>query len=358
MSDRIGIWSMARSESGQEVATPLEELQSTETEQRLEDLLVASPDVLVKGFRLIGRQVQTAGGPLDLLGVDPDGRIILFELKRGTLTREAVAQILDYASDLIERDPRDFAKLIEGSSGHLGVDRIDDFAEWFSTEFPNMVETDLDSLRMVLVGLGVDERAKRIVNLLARSGIDIQLLTFQAFRRGSEVLFARQVETVEPITRAASSGGTKQGNRRILEDWAREQEVRDLLIEVADFVNDRMPAYRWPNKTAFTFALNELTDEGRPTQRSYASVGVDEQQKGKVVFSLPTRAVEIAGPAVEAIVADVPEARLTTSSWTPFELSITLETWTAVKPQLDTLLASLVEAWEKHVAAADVNDSS
>lgn len=121
MSDRIGIWSMTRSDQGQEVATPLEELQSTETEQRLEDLLVASPDVLVKGLRLIGRQVQTSGGPLDLLGVDPDGAIVLFELKRGTLIREAVAQILDYAADLLERDSDDFANLIESSSGRSGI---------------------------------------------------------------------------------------------------------------------------------------------------------------------------------------------------------------------------------------------
>ena len=39
-------------------------------------------------------------GPLDLLGIDQDGDLIVFELKRGTLTREAVAQIIDYASYL------------------------------------------------------------------------------------------------------------------------------------------------------------------------------------------------------------------------------------------------------------------
>ena len=66
--------------------------------------------------------------------MDPDGEIVLFELKRGTLTREAVAEILDYASDLLERDSNDFANLIESSSGRSGIDRIDDFAEWFSAE--------------------------------------------------------------------------------------------------------------------------------------------------------------------------------------------------------------------------------
>ena len=155
MSDRIGLWTMTRSPEGDEVALPLEELKTTETEQRFEELLVASPDVLVSGLRLIGRQVQTSVGPLDLLGVDPDGRVVLFELKRGTLTREAVAQILDYASDLLERDQEGFAGLIENSSGRLGIDRIEDFAEWFSTEFPEVGSPELSEMRLVLVGLGV-----------------------------------------------------------------------------------------------------------------------------------------------------------------------------------------------------------
>ena len=42
---------MSKSGEGQEVATPLEELSSTETEQRLEELLVASPDLLMKGLQ-------------------------------------------------------------------------------------------------------------------------------------------------------------------------------------------------------------------------------------------------------------------------------------------------------------------
>ena len=49
---------------------------------------------------LVGRQTPTEGGPLDLLGVDGDGKLVVFELKRGTLLRDAVAQILDYASPI------------------------------------------------------------------------------------------------------------------------------------------------------------------------------------------------------------------------------------------------------------------
>lgn len=351
MTERIGIWAMSQGEGGGEVATPLEELMTTETEQRLEDLLVASPDVLLDGLRLIGRQIQTSGGPLDLLGVDPDGRIALFELKRGTLTREAVAQLLDYASDLMERDDEGFASLIETSSGRLGIDRIDDFTEWFSTEYPEIGAPELADMRLVLVGLGVDERAIRVVNLLARSGLDVQLLTFQAFRRGDEVLLARRTESVEPkVSQGSTGSGTKAGNRRILEELAREQGVLELLIEVADFVSARLNGYRWPNQTAFAYSLNDVTEEGRATQRSYAALWVDQKQKGRVLFSLPERAIDAAGGTVGEIVGRVEEAQLTSSSWTPFELPIDRDSWTRLQPVLSDLIGAVVAGWQRRMA--------
>ena len=56
--------------------------------------------MLMPGLKLVGRQTPTEGGPLDLLGVDEDGRLVVFELKREMLSREAVAQVIDYASYL------------------------------------------------------------------------------------------------------------------------------------------------------------------------------------------------------------------------------------------------------------------
>jgi hypothetical protein len=88
-----------------------------EAERLLEDLIVREPNLLGRGMALVGRQLPTAGGPLDVLGVDQDGRLVVFELKRGVLTREAVAQVLDYASDLAEQGEEHLARLIETNSG-------------------------------------------------------------------------------------------------------------------------------------------------------------------------------------------------------------------------------------------------
>ena len=94
--DEVKIWSV----DGDSNVEPLARKGQTDTESLLEETLVRNPDLLIPGLRLVGRQTPTAGGPLDLLGVDEDGRLVVFELKRGTLSRDAVAQIIDYASDL------------------------------------------------------------------------------------------------------------------------------------------------------------------------------------------------------------------------------------------------------------------
>ena len=84
--------------------TPLETAGQTASEGLLENILTRNPDMLEEGLELVGRQTETAGGTLDLLGVDRDGRLVVFELKRGTLNRDAVAQIIDYASCLDAMD--------------------------------------------------------------------------------------------------------------------------------------------------------------------------------------------------------------------------------------------------------------
>ena len=145
----------------------------TDTEKLLEDSITKQPDMLMPGLTLIGRQTPLAGGYLDLLGVDGDGRLIVFELKRGTLTRDAVTQVIDYASDLEARDLSDLTKHIAERSGKLGIAPIEDFEGWYSERFPDQ---NLRPVRMALVGVGVDENAMRILRYLADKGVEIDLL--------------------------------------------------------------------------------------------------------------------------------------------------------------------------------------
>ena len=87
--------------------------------------------MLMPGLTLVGRQMPTDGGVLDLLGVDRDGRLVVFELKKEMLTRDAVAQIIDYCSWLESLTEVELAKHIVEHSGRDGIDKIDDLESWY-----------------------------------------------------------------------------------------------------------------------------------------------------------------------------------------------------------------------------------
>ena len=190
MTDELKIWALRDGNEVEAVAS----VSGVKLEDILEATLVSQPEMLERGLDLVGRQTPTESGPLDLLGVDEGGRLVVFELKREKLTREAVTQCIDYASALDEKAPEDLAVLIAEHSGSGGIEKIEDFKEWYQERFDENELEDLLPPRLTLVGLGVDERAERMARFLSKGGIDISVLTFYGFQRGGETLLARQVE--------------------------------------------------------------------------------------------------------------------------------------------------------------------
>ena len=163
--DAIKLWKIGGS-ADKPIITDVPNVSQTKTEEMLEDILVKVPSLLLNGLTLVGRQVETGSGPLDLLGVDEDGELIVFELKRGILTRDAVAQVIDYTSYLANLNPSALSEFISTGSGKKGIDKID-FDTWYKEEFPGKSVESIGKPRMMLVGLGVDGRAKRMVEFLA-----------------------------------------------------------------------------------------------------------------------------------------------------------------------------------------------
>ena len=239
--DEVRIWAV----DGDSGAVLLRRRDRTDTESMLEDILVRNPDLLIPGLRLVGRQTPTEGGPLDLLGVDGDGRLAVFELKRGTLSRDAVAQIIDYASDLDAKSDIALARHIADHSGVGGIENIEDFEEWYSENTEAQSLDALRPLRLFLIGLGVDGRTERMVRFLAEnSGMDISLLTFHGFAHDGRVLLARQVEVeaaAEPVSRGPRACVSRAERRDRLASRIEASGMADVFAAVESLFRENWP---------------------------------------------------------------------------------------------------------------------
>ena len=242
----IKIWAI----DGAGGATTLETANQMESERLLEDTIVSNPDLLMDGLTLVGRQTRTDDGWLDLLGVDEDGRLVVFELKRGTLSRDAVAQIIDYASFLDARSEPELVNYISEAPSLHGVDKNKGFEEWYGDNFGGTESASLKPVRMVLVGLGADERTTRMVQFLANRGVDISLLTFHGYSYDSKTLLARQVQVeavAEPVEGRQRRPRPGRAERRALLEQRIDQhagqypEARELWDAVLEMFRANFP---------------------------------------------------------------------------------------------------------------------
>lgn len=71
-------------------------------ERELEQWIESNPEIIGSDVMIIGRQVETESGTIDLLGIDRSGNTVIIELKRGLLPRNVLAQAIDYASNVAE----------------------------------------------------------------------------------------------------------------------------------------------------------------------------------------------------------------------------------------------------------------
>ena len=341
----IKIWTLDGSK-----ATPLDATRQMESERKLEDTLVNNPGLLMDGLTLVGRQTPTEGGPLDLLGVDKYGRLCVFELKSGTVARDAVAQVIDYASDLDGMDLADLGSLISENSGSNGIEEIEDFEAWYSDNYGEL--ESLKPPRLFLVGLGVDDRTERMVKFIANNGLDMSLLTFHGFAHEGKTLLAKQVEVEGSI--ASERGRTARYTSRAQRDAELDQRideygVRDLFDSVTAMFREEWDgrARETARSSSLTFELP--TDEVANGWGAYANVGVYEE----VWINFHRRAFLMCEDAFEQALENAGiEYQLSPQSseaWRTayhIQFPLTSDDWERHKTTLTALAQAVYAAWE------------
>lgn len=181
-------------------------------EKALEEMIVASPEILSDEWMLIGRQEATdGGGRADLMAIAPDASLILIELKRDKTPRDVIAQTPDYASWLSGVGAEDVAAMYERfrPGGSLGKD--------FRSKFGDDLDEDAinETHQLVVVSSAVDSRTERIVRYLAGRDVPINLLSFDVFDHG-QTQFLSRAWFIDPVEAQASAS---EGSRAEREPW-------------------------------------------------------------------------------------------------------------------------------------------
>jgi hypothetical protein len=163
----------------------------------LEKWIKSNPQILGEDIVIIGEQVPTNSGPLDFLGIDINGNSVVVELKRDKVPREAIAQAIDYASDVAGWDVDKFREICQAFANQT----LDDILQ---ERFDDIVIEDLavnQTQRILLVGSSLEESLSRMIEWLSDNynmSINAVVLNYSKTKQGDAIL-SRMVMIPEEI---------------------------------------------------------------------------------------------------------------------------------------------------------------
>ena len=295
--DQFRMWTVTADDS----VTEAEHADRAETERALESAITRHPAMLGAGFQVIGRQLRARGQEtLDLLGVDREGTLVVVEVKRQQLTRDAVAQALDYAAHLRQLDAQELIKRIEENSGANGVQPLSDFRDWYAAQFPvddEQIE-DLPNARVVLVGVGTDIAASEIVEMLASQGTNISIISFDAFQDSEGYRFVRAALDDVDAGRTTAAARKKDPLSRAAECNVRDEYER--LLEILRKVDEpkQIRTHEWLHRLQFTITADKDPQQGK---RSFAAAAWVEGTRCELRLRIYPGAIERASSEFEVL---------------------------------------------------------
>ncbi|KFI34460.1 hypothetical protein HX99_01880, partial [Peptococcaceae bacterium SCADC1_2_3] len=136
---------------------------------------------------LIGRQIMTKSGPIDLLGIDKSGNTVIIEIKRSELPRESLAQAIDYASDVAEWTVERLGEVCSKYTKKTLQESFNEFFPDVDLEIVNLNSTQ----RIILVGFSIEASLERMIEWLSDSyGVNVNavVLSYIKTKGGEELL--------------------------------------------------------------------------------------------------------------------------------------------------------------------------
>ena len=245
--------------------------------EHLESWIKTKPEILGTDILIIGEQVFTKSGPLDFLAIDNNGNIVVVELKRDKLARVALAQAIDYASDL---STWDIDKLSEICMSYTGNSLEEHIAE-------NCEDIEIDDLtinqtqRLLLVGFSIEESLIRMIEWLSSNfdlSVNAIILNYVKTSNGTELL-SRTVTIPEEIAKEKTS---KKKFKIEMSDDPGEYETEKLMeLLKAYFKRANYSANRMKNVLLPALLLNnQITRKELKQEFVKTGEAPDESQAG------------------------------------------------------------------------------
>lgn len=248
MADEVRLWRIGPGEALTEVRrTPLE------LELRLQEWLARDISVLDPGLLVIGREVETDYHTfIDMLCIDALGELVIVELKRDRTPREITAQVLDYASWVVDLSHERVTAI---ANDYLDGGFESAFRQRFGAEVPELLN---GAHRMLVVGSQIDASSERIIRYLSGThGVSINAATFQYFREPGGGEWLARTFLLEPAEVASHVRDMKAAKRRPnltyeeLEQQAQEQGVQELYRLAVTAFERRLQKYTTRSSICF-----------------------------------------------------------------------------------------------------------
>lgn len=250
MSSEIKIWQIIN-----EKLEPLHTTLANGNRKEKEDLekwIKSESSILGRDILLIGEQVQTKSGPLDFLGIDKFGNTIIIELKRDNIPRVALAQAIDYASDIASWD-------ISRLSEECYKFHKQDLVTYINDNFEDINLEDItvnQNQRILLVGTFIEESLQRMIDwLLEKYQMSINALILRYIKTDSgDELLARTMAIPEVKEKERSQ---KQQRKIAMSDEPGEYSDEELVRLLDNYLSEERATPRRIKNILFPLCLQK-----------------------------------------------------------------------------------------------------
>ena len=240
----------------------LPEMDQFPYESDLTEILVRLPAMLedgriLDGLILIAREFvvpEHGKHRVDLVGVDSEGRLCLFEVKRSAAPPTSVGQLLMYAAHLEKMSDQQLASHLSEYSGRDGTIKIPDFEDWYHSQPFEKVISQARPIRLFLVGVKADAATIETVEFLGERGIDISLITLPCHRdtdKDVADIFVSSSVIIEPPRRQITTGRRRAAKNKELED----NQMRNLEKNIRKRIED------WPDLEHYWESAKSMLEE-------------------------------------------------------------------------------------------------